>query len=120
MRTVPAHKACNTSFSEDNEHFRNVLILEQGAVHKREGAKTVAENTIHRIIEDRTARVLAFLGQIVALKVPDIELGVPRFWSLRQGRARLYFRFVKLEVEILLSRLHEQMDMLGPHDEAHT
>lgn len=59
MRTVPAHKACNTSFSEDNEYFRNILILEQGATQKCEGAKTVAENTIRRMIAERPGVLVA-------------------------------------------------------------
>src|SRR5579872_5894515 len=38
-KTVPAHATCNSSFSEDNEYFRDVLILQHGADHHSEVQK---------------------------------------------------------------------------------
>jgi len=52
-KTLPAHKKCNESFAEDNEYFRDVLVLEAGAQQNCQGARTVADGTIKRKIAER-------------------------------------------------------------------
>jgi hypothetical protein len=53
IRTVPAHKACNNSFSDDNEYFRTVLVLEEGATERCEAARKVGGGAIRRMFQSR-------------------------------------------------------------------
>lgn len=46
-RTLPAHKSCNSSFSEDNDYFRDVLALEMGA-EKNAAARLVQQGSLKR------------------------------------------------------------------------
>lgn len=57
-RTVPAHKSCNSSFSDDNDYFRNVLVLEEGAVENCEAARIVSEQTVERMIQKRPGTII--------------------------------------------------------------
>ncbi len=57
VRKVPAHIACNSAFSEDNEYFRDVLALELGAVEKCDAAKLVVEGAIDRKLAKRPGSI---------------------------------------------------------------
>jgi hypothetical protein len=46
-RTLPAHNSCNSSFSEDNDYFRDVLALEMGA-EKNAAARLVQQGSLKR------------------------------------------------------------------------
>jgi hypothetical protein len=52
VKTVLAHKSCNEAFSDDNEYFRNVLVLENGATDRCLGAQVVCEGTIQRMLSE--------------------------------------------------------------------
>lgn len=53
VKTVPAHKKCNESFSQDNEYFRDVLALEEGASVRCKAAKDVSDGAIQRKFKRR-------------------------------------------------------------------
>lgn len=55
-RTVPAHKACNKQYSDDNEYFRDVLAMEEGAKYHPEVIK-LHEGTLKRKFERRFGSV---------------------------------------------------------------
>ncbi len=54
-RTLPAHKSCNSSFSEDNDYFRDVLASEIGA-EKNEAARLVQQGSLKRKFSNILAR----------------------------------------------------------------
>jgi|GEM_PF-6697640 len=55
-RTVWAHGSCNSSCSEDNEYFRDVLLMEEGA-DNNEAARTVAQGAFKRKLDEQFGSV---------------------------------------------------------------
>lgn len=51
-RTVPAHRSCNQSYSDDNEYFRDVLVSELGA-DKHPEVKKILAGTLERKLKKR-------------------------------------------------------------------
>lgn len=61
-RTLPAHKSCNSSFSEDNDYFRDVLASEMGA-EKNEAARLVQQGSLKRKFSKHPGAVRKNLGK---------------------------------------------------------
>lgn len=55
-RTLPAHKACNQGFSQDNEYFRAVLAFEAGA-SRDPAAKQVQKDALKRKLREQPGNV---------------------------------------------------------------
>jgi len=55
-RTLPAHISCNRSFSADNEYFRDVLAMEEGA-QKHPEVQRLQAGTLKRKLETRFGSV---------------------------------------------------------------
>lgn len=76
-KTLPAHKNCNAMYSDDNEYFRDVLVLESGA-ERNEGARRVREGAIRRKLETRVGSLAKTLknARVRRVRTPaGLELG---------------------------------------------
>ena len=62
-RTLPAHRSCNNSFSEDNDYFRDVLAAEMGA-EKNEAARLVQQGSLKRKLSKRPGAIFKNLSNI--------------------------------------------------------
>lgn len=58
IKTLPAHKSCNQFFSSDNEYFRDVLIMVEGATQKCESARKVSAGSIRRKFQKRFGSIV--------------------------------------------------------------
>ena len=56
MKTLPAHQACNQSFSGDNEYFRDVLVMENGVQQHRRHSTSVAPRLRRSVALDAAGR----------------------------------------------------------------
>jgi hypothetical protein len=61
--TLPAHIACNASFAEDNEYFRDVLAMETYAADHPE-AKRLVEGELKRKIENQFGRIVKTMRDV--------------------------------------------------------
>jgi hypothetical protein len=52
MKTLPAHESCNKSFSDDNEYFRDVFAMEEGA-QRNPIARKVQQGALKRKLKNR-------------------------------------------------------------------
>ncbi|MCL4204732.1 MAG: hypothetical protein KJ000_19790 [Pirellulaceae bacterium] len=62
-KTLPAHKDCNNAFSEDNEYFRDVIVMEEGAERHPEGQR-VREGAIQRKLNERFGSIVKSLKNL--------------------------------------------------------
>lgn len=63
MKTLPAHKTCNQAFSEDNEYFRDVIAVEDGAQRHPEGQR-LRDGAIRRKFDQRFGSIVKTLKNI--------------------------------------------------------
>lgn len=63
MKTLPAHKSCNNAFSEDNEYFRDVMVIEEGAERHPEGNR-VRGGAIDRKFRERFGSIVKTLKNV--------------------------------------------------------
>lgn len=62
-KTLPAHKECNNSFSDDNEYFRDVMVMEDG-VERHPVARRVQQGAIHRKFAERFGSIVKTLKNL--------------------------------------------------------
>lgn len=77
MKTLPAHKCCNQSFAADNEYFRDVLAMEDGAA-RHPAAKQLQSGAIRRKFNNRFGSIVNTLKNLGIRRVrtrSGIELG---------------------------------------------
>jgi hypothetical protein len=61
-RTLPAHKSCNSSFTEDNDYFRDVLASETGA-ERNEAARVMQQGGLARKFAKHPGAIHKNLGK---------------------------------------------------------
>jgi len=71
MRTLPAHKTCNNGFSPDDEYFRNVMLLEDGAVQNCDAARIVDSQTVERMLQKRPGTLIKAAKNLREVRVAD-------------------------------------------------
>jgi len=83
-KTVPAHKKCNSSFSEVNEYFRDVLVSEEGAAQHPEVQKLLAgkidrkfqnrPGSMLKVLKDMQYRPISTAGGVITHSAPTFEV----------------------------------------------
>ncbi len=63
VKTCPAHRSCNSGFSGDNEYFRDVMALEEGADH-HPAIRDLREGTLRRKIDERAGSIAKTLKNL--------------------------------------------------------
>jgi hypothetical protein len=63
MMPVPAHVACNNRFSDDNDYFRDILVVEAGANQHPE-AKRILEGKIIRKLRNKPGKIKKLLKNL--------------------------------------------------------
>ena len=98
MRTLPAHKTCNGAYSEDNEYFRDVFVLDDGA-QRDPAAARVQQGALQRKIEQKPgsiAKVLKNLGLKLVQTKSGIYIGLqPGFEINHEQIARVLVNVMK-------------------------
>lgn len=104
-RTVPAHKTCNERFSADNEYFRDVLAMEDGANIHQEVKKLHAGKikrkfekkfgSIKRTLKDLQIRNVLTPSGIYLGTAPSFRVDWPRMERVLQNIMRGIFCSVK-------------------------
>lgn len=64
MRPLPAHKACNKAFSEDNEYFRDVMIMSVGAHQRHPEVQRLQAGAVHRKFKERFGSIVKTLRNL--------------------------------------------------------
>jgi hypothetical protein len=67
-RTLPAHKSCNASFSDDNDYFRDVLVTQMGA-ERNAAANQVQQGSLQRKLSKRPGALLKSLRNLKPVTV---------------------------------------------------
>lgn len=88
MKTLPAHRSCNQSFSADNEYFRDVILFEDG-IERHPEAKAVQDGAISRKMKKQfgsIAKNLKGLGKRHVRTLAGIDLGIQPAYDVDWSR----------------------------------
>jgi len=110
--TVWVHKACNASYSEDDEYFRTVLIAKAGSQEHPE-ARKVLEGPLIRVMEKLPTVFMKHIN-----KVSEVEVRSPSglFLGTSLGFALDVPRFIRVLKKIVMGLYFSKLEKSVPSD----